>query len=135
MLELVTVDQAREHLRLDADSSGGPDDAWLAIFIPAVSEAVALWLKDSWRLYEPEMDSDGSPVLDSNEDPVPLLDSNGDPVTRWSVRAAVLVELDRQHQFRGGEGDADVPADAGYGYTLGRGATALLTPLRKPTAA
>ena len=43
MLELVTIEQAREHLRLDSDSDGGADDGWLAMFIPAASEAVALW--------------------------------------------------------------------------------------------
>ena len=55
MLELVTIDDARQQLRLDEiDSNGGADDAWLALAIPGVSEAVRSWLKDDWRLYLPE---------------------------------------------------------------------------------
>ncbi len=37
MLELVTIDDARQQLRLDEiDSNGGADDAWLALAIPGV---------------------------------------------------------------------------------------------------
>lgn len=133
MLELVTVDDARQQLRLDFDSSGGPDDAWLALAIPGVSEAVAGWLKTRARLYVPQRDSDGAIVLDSDGEPVPLEDSNGDPIVHATVRLAVLVELDRQYRFRDGSGDGDVPADAGHGYALGRGATSLLSPLRRST--
>ena len=136
MPNLISFDEAREHLRLDADSGGGPDDGWLSIFIPAVSEAVRRWLKEDWRLYEPARDTDGNVILDSDGKPVPVLDSDGEPVVRWLVKAACLVELERQYRFRGGEGGAtDEPAANGWGYTLGKGATALLTPLRKPTVA
>src|SRR5690606_23270787 len=100
----------------------------------AVSEAVLGWLKDEWRAYVPELDSAGDPVLDSNGDPVPAVDSNGDMTPKPSVRGAVLMELERQNRFRGGEGgETDEPTANGWGYTLGRGAVALLTPLRKPT--
>src|SRR5690606_27947357 len=136
MSELITREQAYEHLRLDYDSGGSADDGWLSVFIPAISEAVRLWLKEGWRLYEWETDSDGNIVRDSDGNPVPLLDSDGEPVVRWLVKAACLVELERQYRFRGGEGGAtDEPAANGWGYTLGKGATALLTPLRKPTVA
>jgi hypothetical protein len=37
MLELVTIEDAYEHLRIDYDSDGSADDGWLDIFIPAVS--------------------------------------------------------------------------------------------------
>lgn len=129
MLELVTKQEAYDHLRLDYDSNGSADDGWLSIFIPSISEAVAGWLKDEWRLYEPEIDS-GGVVVDSGGDPVPA-----EPlVARFQVKAAVLVELERQYRFRGGEGnDTDEPTANGWGYTLGKGATALLTPLRQPT--
>lgn len=132
MSNLVTLDEARDHLRLDE----GPDDTWLATWIPVVSEAVALWLKDEWRLYQPEVDSDGEPVLDSDGRPVVVLDSDGEPVVRWTVKAACLVELASQYRFREGEGkDNAVPADAGHGYVLNKASTALLAPLRRPTVA
>lgn len=132
-LELVTLEQARAHLRLDADSNGSPDDLWLQDAIPDVSDAVALWLKDEWRLYMIERDPDGEPVLDSNGDPVPEVDSSDLPIVRPAVRRAVLLELASQYRFREGEGDNVVPADAGHGYVLSKGATALLAPLRRST--
>ena len=134
MSDLITREQAYEHLRLDYDSNGSADDGWLDVFIPAVSEAVRLWLKDSWRAYVPVVDTAGQPVLDSNGDPVPAVDSNGDPIPKPAVKLAVLVELERQYRFRGGEG-SETDESPGMGYTLGKGATALLTPLRKPTVA
>lgn len=137
MADLVTIEEARTHLRIDdVDSFGGPDDAWLAIFIPAISESVLNWLKVPVRAYVPEVDSEGLPVLDSDGDPVPALDSNGDEIVRWSVKAAVLVELASQYRYREGEGkDNVVTPDAGYGYTLNKAATAILAPLRKSTLA
>lgn len=135
-MNLITLADAYEHLRLDYDSGGSEDDGWLTIFIPAVSEAVALWLKDSWRLYEWELDSEGAPVLDSDGNPLPLLDSAGDPVVRWSVKAACLIELASMYRFREGEGkDNVVPPDAGHGYVLNKASTAILTPLRRSTVA
>lgn len=132
MLELVTVADAREQLRLD-DSA---DDAWLAISIPAISEAVALWLKDSWRLYVLELDADGKPIIDSNGTPVPVVDSNGLNITKPIVRLAVLVELASHSRFREGEGTENVVTpDAGYGYVLNKASTNLLVALRKPTVA
>ncbi|HEY8354410.1 MAG TPA: hypothetical protein VIK69_05280, partial [Methylophilaceae bacterium] len=65
-MELITREQAYEHLRLDYDSGGSADDGWLSVFIPAVSEAVRRWLKEDWRLYEWETDSDGNIVRDSD---------------------------------------------------------------------
>jgi len=137
--ELVTIEDARAHLRLDyeSDSDGdthGPDDPWLQTAIPAISEAVRGWLKDDWRLYLPARDSTGAVVLDSNDDPVPAEDSNGDPIVHPTVRLAVLVELASVFRFREGEGkDNVVTPDAGYGYVLNKASTALLTPLRRPT--
>lgn len=131
MLSLITVAQAKEHLRTeDADS------AWLAIFIPAISEAVAQWLKDAWRLYELELDGNGNPIPDLSGNPIPMVDSSGQPVVRTSVQAAVLVELASQYRFREGEGkDNVVTPDSGYGYVLNKASTSLLTPLRKSTVA
>lgn len=132
MADLITIDEARDHLRLDE----GPDDTWLAVWIPVVSQAVALWLKDSWRMYTPLLDSDWLPVLDSDGNPVPVLDSDGDPVVAPVVRGACLLELSSLYRFREGEGkDNTVPSDAGHGYVLNKASTALLTSLRRPTVA
>jgi hypothetical protein len=95
-----------------------------------------LWLKDSWRLYDPELDSDDEVVVDSDGTPVPALDSDGNPTPRWAVKAACLIELAAQYRYREGEGkDNAVTPDAGYGYVLNKASTALLTPLRKSTVA
>lgn len=136
MLELVTLEECYSHLRLDeVDSNGSPDDPWLQVFIPAISQAVALWLKSEARLYIPELDSNGDVVFDSNGNPVPELDSNGQPTPMPVVRAAVLIEIAKIHKEREGEGVNYSGGDAGYGYTLSPQATNLLTPLRKPTVA
>ena len=136
MLELVTIDDARQQLRLDEiDSNGGADDAWLALAIPGVSEAVRSWLKEDWRLYLPERDTSGAVITDTDGDPIPAEDSNGNPITHPTVRLAVLLELASQFRYREGEGENVVPADAGHGYTLSKGATAILAGLRKPTVA
>lgn len=137
MLELVTIEQAYAHLRIDWDSSGSADDGWLNVFIPAISQAIALWLKSESRLYIPELDSNGQVIFDSSGNPVPELDSNGQETVMPVVQAAVLIELERQYRSRGGEDETFMEdfSQAGYGYTLGRGSTALLTPLRKPTVA
>lgn len=133
MVELVTVEEARTHLRLDA---GSADDAWLSIFIPAISESVLNWLKDEWRAYVPEIDSSGLPVVDSTGAEVPAIDIDGEMTPKWAVKAAVLVELANLSQFRAGEGkDNMVTPDAGWGYVLNKGSTAMLAPLRKTTVA
>lgn len=135
MVNLVTIEEARHHLRIDdVDSDGGPDDPWLSVFIPAISEAVLLWLKDSWRAYVPELDSNGDPILDSDGNPYPVVDSDGEDVVRPSVKAAVLIELASAYRYREGEGKDNVmPSEAGYGYVLNKASTNLLTPLRRPT--
>lgn len=128
--DLVTIEEARQHLRLDADSSGGPDDLWLEIFIPAISEAVSLWVKEDARLYSPEIDSSGDVLLDSSGEPIPA-----DPLTvRPVVKAAVLLELSSVYRYREGEGkDNAVTPDAGHGYVLNKASTSLLTSIRRST--
>lgn len=128
--DLVTLQEAYEHLRLDYDSNGSSDDAWLTVFIAAISEAVSAWLKVDARLYVPEVDSSGAPLLDSAGDPIPALPL----VVRPVVKAAVLIELGSVYRYREGEGvDNVVPDAAGWGYVLNKTSTALLTPLRKST--
>lgn len=131
MREFITPEDAREQMRIDSDA----DDRWLAIWIPAVSESVAAWLKQEWRLYVLQRDADGELVRDSAGRPVPAEDSRGEPILHPSVIAATLLELASQYRFREGEGDNVVPADAGHGYVLSKAATAQLAPLRRATVA
>lgn len=130
MTELVSKAEAYAQLRIDDTAH----DVWLNIWIPAISQAVLNWLKDEWRAYDPELDADGNPILDSAGDEIPLVDTAGNMTPRWSVKAAVLLELASQFRFRDGSGkDNVVPADAGHGYVLNKASTAMLAPLRKPT--
>lgn len=130
-LDLVTIEEARQHLRLDACDSGvGPDDLWLEIFIPAICGAVSLWVKDEARLYSPQIDSSGDVVLDSAGEPIPAEPLKVRPV----VKAAVLLELSSVYRYREGEGkDNAVTPDAGHGYVLNKASTSLLTSLRRST--
>lgn len=111
MVDLVTKEQAKAHLYIDDDSH----DEWLDVFIPAMSDAVILWVKDADRVY---VDPEANPLI-----------------VRPVVVAAVLVELASQFRFREGEGDNRVESFEGYGYVLSRTSTALLASLRKPTVA
>jgi hypothetical protein len=120
---IVTTEEARMHLRVDS----ADDDPWFATWIPAVENAVFLWLKDQWRAYVPSGD------LDSAGNPIPEMDSNGDPIPQYAVKAAVLVELAQQYRFRDGSDAGVVPSHWGHGYILGAGATSLLSGLRKST--
>lgn len=129
-MELVSVEDVLLQIRGDADADG----PWLELWIPIISEAVRSWLKEDWRLYVAQVDSDGVVVTDSDGNPIPEEDSDG-PVVHPLVRGAVLLELASQYRFREGEGDNRVTPDAGYGHTLSRAATAILSGLRKPTVA
>lgn len=88
------------------------------------------WLKDDWRAYVPEIDSNGDPVTDSNGDEIPALPL----LPKFQVKAAVLLELGSAFRFREGEGaENTVPDAAGWGYVLNKASTSILTPLRRPT--
>ncbi|CAN7677593.1 hypothetical protein LJR039_005413 [Pseudorhodoferax sp. LjRoot39] len=133
-MELVTVEEAALHVRSDTAADG----PWFAIMIPAVSEAVRDWLKDEWRLYVLARDGAGAVVRDENGVPVPAVDGGGKPTVRPVVKAAVLVELAYQHRYRDGQGDHTSTGDlysGRFGYPLSRGATSLLTALRRSTVA
>ena len=130
MAELVTLDEVRDHLMVD-NSAVNP---WINMMIPAISQAVLLWLKDDWRAYETMVDSNGEPLEDSAGDQFPIMDSNGEPIPKPVVKAATLVELAVQFRFRDGDGTPAVPSHAGHGYVLSAGPTSLLTALRRPTA-
>lgn len=129
MTQLISIEEARDHLRIDTDA----EDLWLDLWISVVSSAVLAWLKDDWRAYEPAVDSNGDALEDSAGDEIPLLDQLGNPTPKAQVKGAVLIEIAQHYRFRDGSGVAAVPSQWGYGYTLGAGATALLAPLRKTT--
>lgn len=129
-LELVTLEEALVQIRGDEET----DEPWLTTFIPAISEAVRLWLKEDWRLYMHERDTNGQIVVDSGGMPVPL-EENGQFVVHPTVRAAVLIEIASQYRFREGEGDNAVESHQGHGYMLSKTATALLSGLRRTTVA
>ncbi len=125
---LIEYEDARQHLRIDQED----DDAWLELWIPVVSEAIAAWLKDAYRLYEWQSDSDGNTLRDSDGNPLILRDVHGKPIIRRLVRGAALVELASQYAHR--EGDGKTQHQLGHwGYTLCIGATSLLEGLRKST--
>jgi hypothetical protein len=130
MADLVTLDEARDHLMVDNTAV----NSWLGIMIPAISGAVLSWLKDDWRAYVPLLDSNGDPLEDSDGDEIPQEDSNG-PIVKPVVKAATLVELASQFRFRDGDGAAAVPSHWGHGYVLCAGATSLLAGLRRSTVA
>ena len=125
---LIEYEDARNHLRIDGDD----DDAWLEIFIPVVSEALAACLKDPYRLYEWQTDDDGNYLRDDSGNPLVLRDIDGKPIIRRLVRGAALVELASQYAHR--EGDGKTQHEAGHwDYALCVGATNLLTGIRKTT--
>lgn len=131
MLQLVTTADCAAQLRLDTDA----DDPWLAIWIPAISQAIAQWLKEDWRLYVVLREADGSIAVDSAGEPILEVDTSGNPIVNPVVRAACLVEIGTQFRFRDGTGAQYVASHEGHGYSLSAGATRLLTPLRKSTVA
>lgn len=131
MENLVTKDEAAAQLMLDTDAHG----PWLDIWIPAITNAIALWLKDEWRLYVLALDTAGEPIILSSGDPLLEIDTSGNPIAKPVVKAAALVELAQQFRFRDGDQAPAVPSHWGHGYVLGAGATSLLSALRKSTLA
>ncbi|HUH38763.1 MAG TPA: phage head-tail connector protein [Spongiibacteraceae bacterium] len=127
---LVTLQEASDHLRRDTDD----DDPDLGLKIHAASGAVMNYLKREMMAYEPERDSMGNAVVDSNGWPLPQLDSSGEPVPRFEVKAAVLLMLGELYKNREGEQGGEIPTQWGYGY-LPRPVVALLYPLRDPALA
>lgn len=130
MVLLVTLDQAKAHLRVDTSDG----DADITLKILAASNAVLNYLKTSGVAYEYEVDSAGDVVFDSAGTPVYTLDSAGELVPLPAVQAAVLLMLgvlyiDRDGEaYVGGEqgprlGDRSLPQVVHW----------LLDPLRKPT--
>ena len=128
---LVEIHDARVHVRADDMDS----DEWFAFWIPLVSEIIASWLGDTWRLYELQRDDNGDIVTDENGTPVPMRDAFGEPIINRLVKGAALVELADIYTNREGESRKFMEqagnAGGACGYTLCAGATAILSGIRK----
>lgn len=116
---LVTLQQAREHLRADTDA----DDVDLQIKIDAASAAVLDYVGELVP-----RDSQGDPFTNSQGD---ILGVKERALTR--MKLATLVAVAYFYRERDGSQEHAVPTQWGYGYSLPQGATALLYSLRKPT--
>ena len=108
MTLLITLEQAKAHLRIDTDE----EDDDLTLKIHASSAAVMSYLKDGALDF-----TDSSGVITAD---VP-----------WQVQAAVLVLLGALYGDRGEEGGKP----AGFSNYLPPAVVALLYPLRIPTVA
>lgn len=118
---LVTLQQAREHLRADTDM----DDADLTLKIQTASDAVIDYVGEVVP-----RDSQGDPLTDSQGEIVGVKER---ALTR--MKLATLVAVAYFYRERDGSQEHAVPTQWGYGYALPQGATALLYSLRKPTVA
>lgn len=116
---LVTLAQARDHLRSDTDA----DDADLTGKIQAASDAVL----DYVGALVPR-DTAGDPLTDTSGELI------GVPERVLSrLREATLATVGYMYRERAGSREYAVPTAWGYGYTLPEGPTALLYSLRRPT--
>lgn len=119
MTLLVTLQQAKDHLRIDTDDG----DADLELKIHGASGAVLNYLKGANRLVQ-EVDGDGNPVVDA--DGLPVYTEQ----VLFEVQAAVLLLLGYLYKDR--DNDKDHEYEQGF---LPRPVTALLYPLRDPALA
>ena len=122
MTSLISLDDAKRHLRIDHDL----DDDDLVEMIEEASAAVLTYIGDAQYLF-----------LDTGGDELDLEDTSTDQsalAARRLCRRAVKLLIGDWHANR-----APTPADVvdarfGYGY-LPRAVVAVLTPLRTPTIA
>ena len=124
---LVEIHDARVHVRADDIDS----DKWFEFWIPLVSELIASWLGDTWRLYELARDDNGDLITNENGVPEPMRDAFGEPIINRLVRGAALVELADIYANREGESRKFMDNGGAWGYSLCAGATAILQGIRK----
>ncbi|WP_207950790.1 head-tail connector protein [Marinobacter sp. JSM 1782161] len=121
MAMLVTLEQAKDHLKMDHDA----DDSDITLKIHAASGAVVSYLKSVADAY---FDSSGAVITDSS----------GDPDVPFQVKAATLILT--AEMYKNPEGLVEDPIGGaaqityGYGY-LPRSVVSLLYPLRDPACA
>jgi hypothetical protein len=122
MTMLVTLDEAKLHLRVDQDD----DDDDITLKIEAASAAVLAYIQDSQYLF-----------LDTGGDELDLYDTSTDQAAHRAkhlCRQATLLMVGEFYRNREPTATDVVPERFGYGY-LPRAVVALLTPLRVPTLA
>lgn len=112
MVMLVSLQQARDHLRSDATD----DDSDLTLKIHAASAAVLNYIRNGADIFT---DSSGEPILDSNGAPI------GIP---YEVQAATLLMIGYLYKDR----DSDPDKAYEYGY-LPKPVMSLLYPHRVPS--
>lgn len=110
---LVTLEQAKSHLRVDYDF----EDDLITAYVQGASGAVLNYLK-----------VDGEEWFDSSGDP--LLDSSGDSIVPYVIEAATLIMTHYLYRLRGD--NKDNAYERGY---LPMPVTALLYPHRDPALA
>lgn len=118
-MRLVTLAQARDHLRSDTEA----DDADLTSKIQTASDAVLDYVGETVP-----RDTAGDPFTDSAGD---LIGVSERVLTR--LQQATLITVGYLYRERAGSQEYAVPNTFGYGYGLPQGATALLYSLRRPT--
>lgn len=126
MIAFVTLDEAKRHLYILEDETS--DDALVNALIAAASASVRAYLKDALP-WQPVLDSNLLPEVDSNGAIVYETDSNGKMV-RAEVQQATLLLIGYFYKNR--DDNPDNAFDRGY---LPAPVTALLYPLRVPTVA
>ena len=122
MTMLVTLDQAKLHLRVEHDS----DDDDITLKIEAASAAILDYVGDSQYLF-----------LDTGGDELTLDDTSTDQAAHRAkhlCRQATLLLVGEFYRNREPAATDVVPVQYGYGY-LPRAVVALLTSLRTPTVA
>jgi hypothetical protein len=120
MTDLVTLDEAKLHCRLDHDF----DDDAMAIYISAASSAVLEYIGDRQYWF-----------LDTGGDELDLEDTTADVAgarAKQVCRQATLLLIDDFYRNKSPTPSDVVDSRFGYGY-LPRAIVALLYPLRDPT--
>lgn len=112
---LVTLEQAKSHLRVDFDD----EDDYIELLVQSASGAVVNYLEE--YAYSTFLDSSGEPMYDS---------SGRAEFVPYEVTAAVLILVGYLYRMRDNNEGGEF--DRGY---LPMPVTALLYPLRKPALA
>jgi hypothetical protein len=123
---LVTLQQARDHLRSDTTD----DDNDLTLKIMAASSAIEHYLRSHGSVYVQAINSNGDPEFDTNGDEISGIDSNGDMVIKPEVQMATLLLVGELYKSREGE-MTGLDSYSAFGQ-LPRAVVLLLYPLRDP---